>query len=114
MLCLGPLNKYSKEKLIAGLRKVDWNSVTEEPDVNIAATKLNKNVADCIESIAPMRVVQNPKNFVPWLTEETLALMRLRDDTRLTATNTLDPDIWKEWRRLRNLCNHGVDMDRVN
>ena len=61
-----------------------------------------------------MKTFQTRKNYVPYLSEETKALMQERNVLKQEATKTNDPVLMAEFRKIRNEVKKRVTSDEEN
>ena len=92
-------NEYLKE-----LEKKKWLDIyLEEEDVNRAVRIFTENMTSILnrEDMAPVKTIQNRKNYCPWISEETKDLMRQRDEAVRKLNESRTPDNESEAKRLR-------------
>ena len=71
-------------------------------------TNLNK----ILNELCPFKVIQQKKNYKPWVSQETLNMMMERDRTREQARLTGNTATWQSYRQQRNKVNKTVDKER--
>ena len=71
-------------------------------DPTLAVELLTRNITSILDKMAPIRTIQVRAKYAAWLTEETKALLKKRDDAQEAATKSRDPDDWREYKNLRN------------
>ena len=54
------------------------------------------NITGILDEMAPMRTLQIRTNYAPWLSEETLELIKARDEAHKVAVETKCRDDWKK------------------
>ena len=78
-------------------------------DVNKAVELLEFAINRALDIVAPLKKIQTRINYAPWMTEEILSKLKLRDSARKKAIKTGDPEDWEDFKFLRknarNLCN---------
>ena len=78
-----------------------------------AATILTSGITRILDVMAPVRTIQNRKNYVPYLSEETEALQSASRTAQERAASTGTPEHWREYRAIRNQKNRSVKQDEV-
>ena len=88
------------------IANVDWYNVTKYSCIDKAVSEFENIFLNIANKHAPLkrkRVRQN--NSSPWLTDEILAAMRERDQLKKRASKTKSPQLWNDFRKLRNKVN---------
>ena len=122
-------NKRAKRKI----QKRCWKTFTEEnlykvadlvvwkfqgtetgskTEVDERTLQLEDNIKQCMEIVAPVRIVQEREGRPSWITEELLEARREREKKRQIARKTKHPDDFKVWRLLRNKVNRDLNRAR--
>ena len=52
--------------------------------------------------MAPVRTIQRRSKNAAWLSDQTKAMLKLRDAAQATAARTKNQDDWREYKNLRN------------
>ena len=73
-----------------------------------AANFLSKGIARILDDAAPVRNIQNRKDYVPYLTAETKDLQAAAQNAQKTAVQTGGIEDWRLYRSLRNQKNRAV------
>ena len=67
------------------------------------ATKLEKNIRECMETVAPMKIVSLKKKKAGWISDEILEQRRYRERLRAKARRTRKEEDLKEWKKVRHI-----------
>ena len=101
-------------KLVAEM--TDWCSEEKEPHDNTGglteqelaelpleakALKLESNIGECMEVVAPMKVATLKKKKSAWITDEILEQRRYRERLRAKARRSNREEDFKEWKKVR-------------
>ena len=82
--------------------------VYQAREVNKAVELLEFAINRALDIVAPLKKIQTRINYAPWMTEEILSKLKLRDTARKKAIQTGDPEDWEDFKFLRknarNLC----------
>ena len=78
-----------------------------------AATILKSGITKILDIMAPVRTLQNRRNYVPFLSVETEALQSAARTAQEKAAGSGRPEDWREYRALRNQKNRSVKHDEV-
>ena len=99
------------EDFLADLNSVDWREVLQCEDVDEAADHLTGKFRQVLNKHAPWIVFQQRKHYAPWLTDQTLKIMKERDESKADAVKLVQEGrdstgAWNKYRRLRNTVNN--------
>ena len=99
------------EDFLADLNSVDWTEVLHCEDVDQAADHLTGKFRQVLNRHAPWIVFQQRKHYAPWLTDQTLKIMKERDELKAAALKLVhegkdSTDTWNKYKRLRNTVNN--------
>ena len=63
-------------------------------------------IQTCVEKLAPWKKVVTRAKFAPWVDEDLVAEMKIRDELREKAISSKDPADWKKFKISRNQVNN--------
>ena len=103
--------KFNPRDFLTDLRNVDWSDVFVCDDVDHATEILTLKFKSVLDHHAPWKVFQHRKKYVPWLTEETIQLMKARDEWKHAAVSLAKSgqdatEAWAEFKKIRNQVNN--------
>ena len=109
---------FNEKDFLSHLRQVDWSAVYYCQDVDLAVetfTSLFKNVLD---EHAPWVLYQYRKRFTPWVTEDTIELIKKRNKAKLVASDLAKQGLnsssaWNVYKKLRNNINNGLKFEEL-
>ena len=78
-----------------------------------AANILTNGITRILVTMAPVRTIQNRKNYVPYLSTETNNLQSAARTAQERAACTGRPEDWREYRSLRNQKNRSVQRNEA-
>ena len=61
------------------MKQITWLDLYLATDVNQAVQLLSEKITLILEPMAPLRTVQVRTSYAPWLSKETITLMKERD-----------------------------------
>ena len=61
--------------------------------------------------MAPVKTFQVRTKFAPWLSKETLELMKERDELHKVASETKKKDDWNKFKHIRNRINNKLKYE---
>ena len=95
--------KFTNHEYLSELRKIKWLNLYLCEDVNEAVEIFTNNIAGILdrEDMAPVKMIQNRKNYCPWISEDTKALMRERDEAVKMYNEYRSKEYEMEAKRLR-------------
>ena len=96
------------------MSEIDWTDILTCQDIEVATMLFTNKFRAVLDYHVPWVVYQQRKFHRPWLTNETLALMKERDllkkeAIKLHLTNRGSAEIeeaWSKFKRLRNQINN--------
>ena len=108
---------FVKEDFIGDLSKIDWTPVLACQDIDTAESLFTELFCQILDKHAPWVCFQERKNYVPWITEETLSLIKKRDLLKHEAQklalgrkngqiSQTEIEIWNNFKKVRNLINN--------
>ena len=94
------------------MKKVSWWQVYASTDINVAVQILTQKINDVLDSMAPIKIFQTRKNYVPWLEKDTRSMMSERDNLLCKAKSTNAREDWNSYRALRNRVTGKLKTDK--
>ena len=94
------------------LANIDWTQLYSIQDVNLANHHFQEKVLQVLDSMAPLKCIQNRRNYRSWVKDATKSLMEARNLARHTASLTKTNQDWNIYKELRNLCSRQVKSDK--
>ena len=110
---------FKKEDYIRDVSSIDFTDVFIATDVDEAADILTEKLVQVLNVHAPWIIYQQRKDFVPWLTPETVQMMKDRDKLKEEAKSKtgggpeLQSKKWKEFKALRNKVNNRMRQEEI-
>ena len=109
---------FVPEAFCNDLRKINWVEVTSCQDLDIATDIFTHIFQSVLSKHAPWVIFQQRKFFAPWITKETLALMRERDEAKKIAISLVHEgkdasEAWLNFKRLRNTINNRRKSEEI-
>ena len=103
------------------MSSIDFTDVFIAKDVDEAADILTENLVKVLNVHAPWIIYQQRKDFVPWLTTETVHMMKDRDMLKEEVKSLAKTDEvceqqekkWKEFKALRNRVNNRIRQEEI-
>ena len=96
------------------LERSNLEEIKECQNVDYAAELLVKKLAAILDHMAPIRKIQTRKNYAPWLSTDTKNIQLKRNDAQKKASQSGDPEDWRQFRSLRNLATSKSRTDKKN
>ena len=102
---------------MSDLARVDWLDVLSCPDINQATELFTFKFKRILDQHAPWILFQCRKNYKPWITQQTIDLMKERDRWKKLATSLsvlqpyqgasdVEKEAWAKFKTLRNKVNN--------
>jgi hypothetical protein len=80
---------------------------------SVAASVLTGGLTRILDIMAPVRTIQQRRNYVPYLSRETEALQSAARTAQEMAASSGRPEDWREYRSIRNQKNRSVRRDEA-
>ena len=114
---------FKEEDYIRDVASIDFTDVYAATEVDDAANILTAKLVQVLDVHAPWILFQQRKNFVPWLTQDTMKMMKNRDllkeKAKIMACNegrgasVEQVEIWKQYKVLRNQVNNRIRQEEI-
>ena len=99
------------------MARVDWLDVLSYPDINQATELVTLKFKRILDQHAPWILFQCRKKYKPWITQQTIDLMKERDRWKKLATSLsvlqpyqgasdVEKEAWAKFKTLRNKVNN--------
>ena len=79
-----------------------FNPILENDDIEAAGDTFTKVFSEILDKHAPLKVIQNRKNYQPYLSNEIKEIMSKRDNLKEDAAVTGNANTYREYQNLRN------------
>ena len=110
------LDNYNIAILSNKLNEISWVEFYQCNDPNDAWELMLNIYYSVLDSVAPIKQMNNTRCKQNWITKESLNLIHKRDKLKLIHYKTTDKDqkkiIWNEYKITRNLCNRQITKDK--
>ena len=112
---------FIEKEFLSDIASLDFTDVYTSLDVDLAANLLTQKLVSVLDIHAPWVVFQHRKNYLPWLTDDTISLMKERDrvkeEAKVLASSrdncNVQSDLWKKYKVLRNKVNNRLKNEEV-
>ena len=114
---------FKKDDYIRDVSDIDFTDVFLATDVDVAADILTEKLVQVLNVHAPWIIFQQRKDFLPWLTPETVQMMqdrnRLKEELKAMVTtdgraaSDHQATKWKEFKSLRNQVNNRIRQEEI-
>ena len=94
-------------------RMTELRDCLASTSADASAAILNHGISRVLETMAPVRTIQNRKSYVPYLTTGTKELQAAAKAAQVKAVETEEQEDWRVYRSLRNQKNQAVKEDQV-
>ena len=84
------------------MKQLSWFDLYMCENPTKATEILTTKLTDLLDTMAPVRTIQVRSKYAAWLSDQTKAMLKLRDAAQATAARSKDPDDWREYKNLRN------------
>ena len=93
---------------------INWTSMYNSTSPSLTYGIFEEHLRTILDDIAPMKTYQLKNNYKPWVQEDTIKLMKYRDQARNSASISGDPAKWNEYKTAKNKVNTLLKKDKEN
>ena len=114
---------FDSKKYLEDMAALNFDDVYWCLDVDEAAYVLTQKIVSVLDIHAPWIVFQKRKNYVPWVTDATIKLIKERDQVKTLAKELArvdgdsvskeQKDLWNKFKKLRNRVNNKIKNEEV-
>ena len=105
---------FDPQLFVATVQQVSWLDVYLCNDVDEAVELFSNKITEILDVMAPMKTIQVRTNYSPWLSKETLELMKVRDELQKLASETKCREDWNRYKEARNKVNNKLKYEESN
>ena len=107
---------FKLNDFLLDLNSVNWSSVYASMDVDLAVSAFTIAFREVLDKHAPWIKYQKRKKYSPWVSKETINLMKDRDKAKQYASNLAknglsSADAWLSYKTLRNKINNKLKYE---
>ena len=102
---------FNSEIFVQSVQQLNWLDVYLCEDVDEAVHLLSNNLKNVLDQLAPMRTIQVRTKYNPFITKDTLEMMKNRDHLLKIASETKSQTDWKNYKLLRNKVNNRLKYE---
>ena len=95
--------KAFREAIIQAKNEGRFDEIHSTSDESVACEVFEREFSRILNKFAPLRVIQNRSNYVPYLDKDTKKLMEERNELKELAAKTGDPETYEKYKLKRNL-----------
>lgn len=103
------LKRYDPINFLDMLNKINWMEITNICDVDLAWGQFQTTFLDVLDKIAPQKEIRIKQRSQPWINNDILDKIHLRDKILSEFKKAKLPALFKEYRALRNKVQRMVD-----
>ena len=104
---------FNQEDFVAAIKQVSWLDIYLSNDVNAAVELLSNKITFILDTLAPMKNIQVRTRYAPWLSKQTIELMKERNHHQKVASETRSRDYWLKFKTLRNQVNNRLKYEET-
>ena len=94
------------------MRKVNWFEIVHCNNIDDAVNSFEMKFLEIANRHAPLRKKRVRHKISPWITDKIAKAMRERDDVKKRASKSKCPQMWNDYRSLRNKVNSMVKTSK--
>lgn len=93
-------SKLDQNKLVSELRKINFNDIITENDLDTSAQLFSENLLNTVQLCIPIRTITMHENSAPWINEYILYLREDKKRIHLIAKRIDTPEQWAIFRHI--------------
>ena len=94
--------EFSEAEFCARVQQISWFELYMVEEVDVAVNIITEKISKILDELAPIKTIQIRTRYAPWLTKETKALIKERNNVQKLAAESGDPDDWRMFKNMRN------------
>ena len=87
---------------MAYVQKLSWWDVYSSTEVDQSVHIFTKKITEILDKLAPIKKFQMRTKYAAWISDETKAKIKDRDEAQELAAATRSIDDWREYKMKRN------------
>ena len=97
---------FNADEFVAAVRQISWLDLYLTEDVNNAVQILSSKLLFVLDTMAPMKTIQVWTKYAPWLSKNTLDLIKERNMQQQIASEKNNREEWAKFKALQNKINN--------
>ena len=115
-ICRRSYKNFVPDDFLAQLSCIDWSPVYYSQDVDEAVDNFTRNFKNILDQHAPLITFQQRKRYTPWVTPDTIELMKKRDlakskASEIAKTGGDSSSAWADFKKIRNRINNRLRFE---
>ena len=102
---------FDPNLFLVAVQQINWLDLYLSTDVNQAVQILSDKITFILDVMASIRTIQVRTNYAPWLSKETIRLMKERDNLQRIAAESKRREDWVQFKSLRNRINNRLKFE---
>ena len=102
---------FNKNLFKEAIQRLSWLDVYLMEDVNEAVQAFTNKILNVLDNMAPMKTFQVRHRHNPWVSQETLDMMKMRDQLQKEASESNCQYVWAMYKELRNKVNNRLKYE---
>ena len=102
---------FDPNLFLVAVQQINWLDLYLSTDVNQAVQILSDKITFILDVMAPIRTIQVRTKYAPWLSKETIRLMKERDNLQRIAAESKRREDWVQFKSLRNRINNRLKFE---
>ena len=71
-------------------------------DIEVAGEIFTKAFREVLDKHAPVKIIQNRNNYIPYITKDVKEFMEKRDELKVLAARAGEPELYNQYQKIRN------------
>ena len=106
--------KFDSQLFVSAVQQIRWLDLYLCEDVDDAVELFTQKITSILDVMAPMKTFQVRTKYAPWLSEETLQIIKTRDEVHKVAAETKSREAWVNYKKLRNKVTNRLKHEELN
>ena len=103
---------FDEELFCNEVKNISWWPLYQSSDVDMAVKIFTDEICQILDLMAPIKVFQNRKKYVPWLSQATKSSMVIRDNLLSQAKSSGLAEDWNKFKKARNEITGKLRLDK--
>ena len=110
-ICRRRYRNFDQDKFTKMVNNLSWEQLLNCEDIDTVVNMFTTQILQILDELAPMKKIQLRSNYSPWISNETLDMMKNRDALHRYATLSQSHEDYREYKKLRNKINNRLKYE---
>ena len=105
---------FDHQLFVNAVKQISWLDLYLCEGVDEAVELFTEKITNILDVMAPMKTFQVRTKYAPWLSKETLEIIKERNEAQKVAAETKSRDDWVRYKQIRNKVTNRLKYEESN